>query len=91
MISFDISQCHQTIDAEYDFIVVGAGSAGAVIANRLTEVSDWKVLLLEAGGEEPIVAQIPGLAADLQMTNMDWQFETTTQPGRACLAMNNQK
>lgn len=79
------------IDAEYDFIIVGAGSAGAVIANRLTEVSDWKVLLLEAGGEEPISAQIPALAAGLQQTNIDWQFETTTQPGRACLAMNNQK
>ena len=80
----------QVIYKYYDFIVIGAGSAGAVVANRLSEQPDWNVLLLEAGGDETETSDVPALAAYLQLSELDWQYKTEPQP-TACLAFNDKR
>lgn len=57
---------------------------GAVLANRLTEVDDWNVLLVEAGGDETEISDVPLLAAYLQLTQLDWQYKAEPQD-TACL------
>ncbi|XP_014247177.1 glucose dehydrogenase [FAD, quinone] [Cimex lectularius] len=78
---------------EYDFIVIGGGSAGAVVANRLSEVKSWSVLLVEAGGDETEISDIPSLAGYLQLTDLDWKYKTEPAPDHSpyCLAMNGDR
>ncbi|EDW51050.1 GM12028 [Drosophila sechellia] len=75
---------------EYDFIVVGSGSAGAVVANRLSEVRKWKVLLIEAGPDENEISDVPSLAAYLQLSKLDWAYKTEPST-KACLGMQNNR
>ncbi|KAF7495030.1 Glucose dehydrogenase -like protein [Sarcoptes scabiei] len=77
-------------DREYDYIVVGAGSAGPVVANRLSENPNVKVLLLEAGGHEVYQTEIPVLAARLQLSEYDWQYKTEPQKF-ACKGMKENR
>jgi choline dehydrogenase len=67
--------------ASYDYIVVGAGSAGCALAARLSEDSDVSVLLLEAGGSDDLLnIHVPAAAIKLQrQTDTDWCYETTPQ------------
>ncbi|KAI5632316.1 GMC oxidoreductase domain-containing protein [Phthorimaea operculella] len=75
---------------DYDFIVVGAGSAGCVVANRLTEIDQWKVLLLEAGPEQPDVTRVPGFSNVALGSNIDWNYQTEPD-GKSCLARSEQR
>ena len=69
-------------DVKYDYIIVGAGSAGCVLANRLTEDPNTTVLLLEAG---PVDADpnihIPFKYFNIRYTSINWQFKTVPQKG----------
>ncbi len=65
----------------YDYVIVGAGSAGCVLANRLTEDPSTSVLLLEAGGpDEEQAIHIPAAFSTLFKSPLDWAYETEEQP-----------
>jgi choline dehydrogenase len=64
----------------FDYVVVGAGSAGCVLANRLSTDPSCKVLLLEAGGEaESAAIAMPAAFMSLQDTAVDWAYRTVPQ------------
>ncbi|OXU20990.1 hypothetical protein TSAR_011091 [Trichomalopsis sarcophagae] len=78
-------------ESEYDFIVIGAGSAGATIASRLSEVEKATVLLIEAGIEEYPIMDIPAMPIPLQFSDqINWQYETESSD-RYCLGMTDHK
>lgn len=68
----------------FDVVVVGAGVAGSVVAARLAEKQDWRVLLLEAGPEEPTATQLPCFAVSAVGGALDWNYTTVPQRD-ACL------
>jgi GMC oxidoreductase len=76
---------------KYDYIIIGGGTAGLVMANRLSENASISVAVIEAGGyyekDNPTFSTVPalginGAGSDAQDTNpVDWGFVTTPQPG----------
>ncbi|THU97770.1 alcohol oxidase [Dendrothele bispora CBS 962.96] len=66
----------------FDFVVIGGGAAGNVIANRLTENADVSVLLLEAGGfdEDDLLVNVPGFFFNTMGSRLDWNY--TAQIGQ---------
>ncbi|MFZ3225723.1 MAG: GMC family oxidoreductase N-terminal domain-containing protein [Xanthobacteraceae bacterium] len=73
----------EAIAGEYDYIIVGAGSAGCLLANRLSADADKRVLLLEAGGRDNwIWFHIPvGYLFAIGNPRSDWMFKTEPEPG----------
>nr|XP_045592400.1 glucose dehydrogenase [FAD, quinone]-like [Procambarus clarkii] len=69
----------ERLGSYYDFIVIGAGSAGATVAARLAEVSGWRVLLLESGGQPPPESHVPALFSLLLQGDADWKFKSVQQ------------
>src|SRR5262245_23417669 len=65
----------------YDYIVVGAGSAGAVVASRLSEDASVRVLLIEAGGSHRhLNVQMPAAFPKQFKSALDWEFYTEPEP-----------
>lgn len=64
---------------KFDFVIIGGGTAGSVLANRLSSNENVSVLLIEAGNTFGLLSQIPLLATQMQKTRTDWQFSTTSQ------------
>lgn len=66
----------------YDYVIVGAGSAGCVLAHRLTEDPDIRVLLIEAGPPDSAdFVHIPAAFAALFRSQNDWDYTTALEPG----------
>ena len=68
-------------DRMYDYVIVGAGSAGCVLADRLSEDPDVSVLLIEAGPPDAIEnIHVPIAFGQLFRTEVDWDYSTTAEP-----------
>ena len=75
----------------YDYIVVGGGSAGCVIASRLSEDPRNVVLLLDSGGDGTYISDIPGAVGVLYGNPaLDWSYKTEPE-SNSCLAMNERR
>lgn len=63
----------------YDYIIVGGGTAGCILASRLSENAEISVLLIEAGSTFSPLSMVPFLTSQQQKTQNDWKLETVSQ------------
>src|SRR5438105_11996384 len=73
------------MDGNFDYIIVGAGSAGCVLANRLSENGQHKVLLLEAGGSDKrfFISMPMGYGKTFYDPSVNWMYRAEPDPGLA--------
>ncbi|XP_067121222.1 glucose dehydrogenase [FAD, quinone]-like [Centruroides vittatus] len=78
---FITSECIFTVNIQrsYDYVIVGGGTAGAVLANRLSSDRSIRVLLLEAGSVPDEASNIPFATLSLQHTELDWSYKSVPQ------------
>lgn len=87
----ELSRAARTnLQESYDFVIIGAGSGGSVVANRLTENPKWSVLLVEAGDEEDFITDVPLLAPLQFSTGHSWKYKSEKLK-TACLGLVGQR
>ncbi|KAK6190341.1 hypothetical protein SNE40_002231 [Patella caerulea] len=88
------SHLAKEIDASYDYIIVGAGSAGSVLANRLSKDSSLKVLVLEAGSDDQQpsanILKVPLMCGLALNTEYDWAYYSVPQKN-CCKGLQGQR